>query len=223
MTRKTTQSLSRALGRRIAQVGVAGVLVAAPVALAGTAHADTDWDRLAQCESSGNWNADTGNGFSGGLQFTPSTWKAFGGSGSAENASRSEQIKVAEKVKAAQGMNAWPTCSKKTGQTSSAANSGSSDSDSSSKASKSEKTEKADKPSKTEKASSSSENDAERTATTTQAATPSSGTTHVVRSGETLSGIASRYDVAGGASSLAEKNDIANPDRIATGQQLTLS
>ena len=220
MTRKTTQSLSRALGRRIAQVGVAGALVAAPVALAGTAHADTDWDRLAQCESSGNWSTDTGNGFSGGLQFTPSTWRAFGGSGDAEDASRSEQIQVAEKVKASQGMNAWPTCSEKTGQTSSAANSGSSDSDSDSSSKSSAKTEKAS--SKTE-APTSSTDDAEQTATTTQAVAPSSGTTHVVRSGETLSGIASRYDVAGGASSLAEKNDIANPDRIATGQQLSMS
>ena len=215
MTRKTTQSLSRALGRRIAQVGVAGALVAAPVALAGTAHADTDWDRLAQCESSGNWSTDTGNGFSGGLQFTPSTWRAFGGSGDAEDASRSEQIKVAEKVKAAQGMNAWPTCSKKTGQTSSAANSGSSDSDSDS--------DSGSTPKPKAKATSSAADDAEQTATTTQAATPSSGTTHVVRSGETLTGIASRYDVAGGASSLAERNRIADPDRIATGQQLTLS
>jgi LysM repeat protein len=102
------------------------VLLAAPAA-----HAETDWDALARCESGGDWTINTGNGFSGGLQFTPSTWSAFGGSGNAEDASRSEQIAVAERVKAAQGMNAWPTCSRSTGQTDDSPNSGSSGSASS--------------------------------------------------------------------------------------------
>lgn len=76
---------------------------------------DETWDALAQCESSGNWSINTGNGFSGGLQFTPSTWKAFGGTGKAHNASRAEQIRVAENVLDAQGWKAWPSCSKKIG------------------------------------------------------------------------------------------------------------
>jgi hypothetical protein len=79
------------------------------IATAGTASA-TNWDAVAQCESGGNWGTSTGNGFSGGLQFTPSTWAANGGSGSPENASRAEQIRVAESVKATQGMGAWPVC-----------------------------------------------------------------------------------------------------------------
>lgn len=100
---------------RFAVVGT--VAVAAPLALAGTADAasTSTWDRLAQCESSGDWSADTGNGFSGGLQFTPSTWRAYGGAGSAENASRSEQIAVAERVLDGQGWGAWPACSSKLG------------------------------------------------------------------------------------------------------------
>lgn len=69
------------------------------------------WDALAQCESGGNWNTSTGNGFSGGLQFTPSTWAAFGGSGNPANASKSEQIRVAENVLVGQGWGAWPSCS----------------------------------------------------------------------------------------------------------------
>jgi LysM repeat protein len=73
------------------------------------------WDRLAQCESGGNWGINTGNGYSGGLQFAPGTWAAHGGSGSAHNASRSEQIRVAERVRASQGWGAWPACSAKLG------------------------------------------------------------------------------------------------------------
>ena len=73
------------------------------------------WDRLAQCESGGNWGINTGNGYSGGLQFAQGTWRANGGSGSAHNASRAEQIRVAERVKASQGWGAWPACSSKLG------------------------------------------------------------------------------------------------------------
>jgi LysM repeat protein len=73
------------------------------------------WDRLAQCESGGNWSVNTGNGYSGGLQFAPGTWRAHGGTGSAHNASRAEQIRVAERVRASQGWGAWPACSARLG------------------------------------------------------------------------------------------------------------
>jgi LysM repeat protein len=73
------------------------------------------WDRLAQCESGGNWSINTGNGYSGGLQFASGTWRAHGGTGSAHNASRAEQIRVAERVRASQGWGAWPACSAKLG------------------------------------------------------------------------------------------------------------
>jgi len=106
-------------GRRLLQAAVAtAVALGAPVALAGTADAATPtakWDGIAQCESGGKWNTATGNGYFGGLQFSPSTWKAYGGKGSAHKASKSEQIKVAERVLAAQGWKAWPACSKKLG------------------------------------------------------------------------------------------------------------
>jgi hypothetical protein len=74
------------------------------------------WDRLAACESGGNWSINTGNGFYGGLQFTASTWRAFGGTAYASRAdlaSRSQQISVAQRVLAGQGWNAWPACSAK--------------------------------------------------------------------------------------------------------------
>jgi hypothetical protein len=78
---------------------------------AGSAHADTmNWDAVAQCESGGDWAANTGNGHYGGLQFKPATWTSNGGFGSPVNASREEQIRVAENVLASQGPGAWPTC-----------------------------------------------------------------------------------------------------------------
>ncbi len=72
-----------------------------------------NWDAVAQCESGGNWGISTGNGYSGGLQFSPSTWRANGGTGSAHTASRSEQIRVAENVLNSQGIGAWPVCGRR--------------------------------------------------------------------------------------------------------------
>jgi hypothetical protein len=72
-----------------------------------------NWDAIAACESSGNWAINTGNGFYGGLQFLPSTWRANGGSGAANAASREEQIRVAENVLRTQGIRAWPVCGRR--------------------------------------------------------------------------------------------------------------
>jgi len=81
----------------------------APSAAYGT------WDRLAQCEATGDWSANTGNGFYGGLQFTLGTWRAYGGVGMPNDASREQQIAVGERVLAGQGPGAWPVCSYKAG------------------------------------------------------------------------------------------------------------
>ncbi|GAA4732203.1 transglycosylase family protein [Actinomycetospora chibensis] len=113
--------------RPLLKVGVvAAAAVTGPLAITGTAMAapsvspesNATWDRLAMCESTQNWEADTGNGFKGGLQFTDSTWSEFGGerfASSPDEASREEQIRVAKKVQDEQGWNAWPTCSEKLG------------------------------------------------------------------------------------------------------------
>lgn len=72
-----------------------------------------NWDAVAQCESSGDWQIDTGNGFYGGLQFTESTWLAYGGgkyASYANEASKAEQETVANAVLAGQGIGAWPVC-----------------------------------------------------------------------------------------------------------------
>lgn len=82
----------------------------APVASNGSV-----WDKLAACESGGNWHINTGNGYGGGLQISHGTWAAYGGTGTAAGASREQQIAVAEKIKARQGWGAWPACSAKLG------------------------------------------------------------------------------------------------------------
>src|SRR3954470_24039548 len=103
--------------RVIAIAGVTGAAVAAPLMAAGNASAATasEWDAVAQCESGGNWSINTGNGYYGGLQFSASTWAAYGGTqyaSQANQASKAQQIAVAEKVLSSQGKGAWPVCGK---------------------------------------------------------------------------------------------------------------
>ena len=97
------------LVKAVKAASVAGAMAVAPLALgAGAANADVNWDAVAACESGGNWAINTGNGYYGGLQFTPGTWSANGGSGMPNQASREEQIRVAENVLRRQGIGAWP-------------------------------------------------------------------------------------------------------------------
>jgi resuscitation-promoting factor RpfA len=100
-----------------------GVVTAACVSVAGSGlFADTaaaapsvNWDAIAQCESGGNWAINTGNGYYGGLQFKLSTWRANGGVGNPADATREQQIAVAERVLVTQGIGAWPVCGKRAG------------------------------------------------------------------------------------------------------------
>src|SRR5687767_9546691 len=102
--------------RAIAVAGVTGAAaIAAPLMVAGSASAATasEWDAVAQCESGGNWSINTGNGYYGGLQFSASTWAGYGGTqyaSTADQASKAQQIEIAEKVLAGQGKGAWPVC-----------------------------------------------------------------------------------------------------------------
>lgn len=82
---------------------------------AGPVAGGSVWDSLAACESGGNWAANTGNGYYGGLQFSLQTWQAYGGSGMPHENSREAQIAVAQRVQAGQGWGAWPGCSSKLG------------------------------------------------------------------------------------------------------------
>ena len=185
---------------------VGAVAIGAPFAVAGTADAapDSAWDKLAQCESGGNWKINTGNGYSGGLQFNASTWRAYGGKGSPHAASRAEQIAVAERTLAAQGWNAWPSCSRKAGVRGSSAS--------------------------PRKAVVKKVAEAPRTAAPApQAAAPAqpvkNGADYTVVKGDTLGKIAARNNVAGGWKAVFDRNAdvLSSPHVLRVGQQLDLA
>jgi nucleoid-associated protein YgaU len=190
-------------GRSLARLAVVGAVTAgSAAALMGTANAapDSAWDKLAQCESGGNWNINTGNGYYGGLQFNLGTWRAFGGSGMPNQASKSQQIAVAERILAAQGWNAWPSCSRKMGLRGIAA-----------------------EPAKVRAA-------APAPAAPAPAPKPApapvakNGADYTVVAGDTLSGIAARENVPGGWQAIYQRNAdvLSNPNVLRVGQQLDL-
>ena len=100
----------------VAKIAVTGAVIGGgSIGLAAQAQAasDSEWDTVAACESSGNWAINTGNGYQGGLQFSPGTWLSYGGgqfASAANMATKSQQIAIAEKVLAGQGRGAWPVC-----------------------------------------------------------------------------------------------------------------
>jgi LysM repeat protein len=187
--------------RTIARVAIAGIAVGAPVAIAATPASATDWDAIAQCESGGNWSTNTGNGFYGGLQFTQSTWRAYGGTGSAQNASREEQIAVAERVLQGQGIGAWPVCGIHGGGGGSHA----------------------------PKAATKKVTAPQTTVAPKAAPAPAVGTNrdnpngnYTVVAGDSLSKIAQQFNVEGGWQKLADLNKqyVSNPDLILVGQKI---
>lgn len=101
--------------RRSAAALILAATSATMIAPASQAADVATWEKLAQCESGGNWSINTGNGFYGGLQFTQQSWNGVGMSGSPQNASREAQIEAGERLLAVQGWGAWPACSAKLG------------------------------------------------------------------------------------------------------------
>ncbi|GAA2839340.1 hypothetical protein GCM10010441_74730 [Kitasatospora paracochleata] len=106
--------------KAIAAASVAGVGIALPLMAVGAAHAApvSTWEKVAECESGGNWSADAGDGYYGGLRLTSATWAAYGGTEfapRADQATRSQQIAVAERVLAAEGTGAWASCAQQSG------------------------------------------------------------------------------------------------------------
>ncbi|MEV6481090.1 transglycosylase family protein [Streptomyces sp. NPDC051576] len=205
--------------------GVTGVAIAAPLMAAGNASAATasEWDTVAQCESGGNWSINTGNGYYGGLQFSASTWAAYGGTAyasTANQASKSQQIAVAEKVLASQGKGAWPVCG--TGL-SSATYSGGSSSSSSGSSSSSSTSERST--SDTTASRSAERPAAKKTVTTPTGKKVKKGDgEYKVVKGDTLSSIAEKHKVKGGWQKLFKLNKdiIDDADFIYPGQQLHL-
>jgi LysM repeat protein len=232
----------RVLAFRGAAVGV--VAGAAALTLAGPAAAapDSTWDSVAQCESSGNWSINTGNGYYGGLQFSQSTWNAFGGqqyASRADLATREQQIAVAEKTLAGQGWGAWacayagggegPTQRTVTGSNGAAeaapaaqeaAPAAAEPSARSAEAAPNENSGRADR-SRPSDAQPSRSNDT-ASAPVAQASAPDG--TYTVVSGDTLSKIATSNGVAGGWQALYQANSdvVSDADLIYPGQVLRL-
>ncbi|MCX4562868.1 transglycosylase family protein [Streptomyces phaeochromogenes] len=198
------------INRASLTVTVGGAGMAIPLIGTGVANAaDVDtWNKVAACESTNNWQINTGNGYYGGLQFTQSTWEAYGGrayAARADLATKDQQIAVAEKVLKGQGPGAWPTCSVRAGLT-----------------------RGGDTPDINP--SGKSAQPAKRTVRDVQPqTTPQSqaGTAemYTVVRGDTLSGIAGSREVQGGWRQLYDANRRtvgADPDMIIPGQRLSL-
>ncbi|MFB7618724.1 transglycosylase family protein [Kitasatospora sp. NPDC056181] len=236
------------VGGAVAALPVAGLVTATSASAAST----SAWDAVAQCESGGNWSISTGNGFYGGLQFTSSTWAAYGGTAyasQANHATRAQQISVAEKVLASQGPGAWPVCSAKAGLTKGGAPAAV---DTSAPAAKAEapkaatpkaatpKTQQQTKPAQTPQAGPAqgakgrpvaksqkpqprNSQDAAKPSKPAAAGTNTSGGSYTVKSGDTLSDIAAKFGTD--TASLHAKNARTiggNPDLIFPGQTLSL-
>jgi len=210
MTRSRGKSRAGILSaRNVARVVVAGIVVAGtPLVLAGTANAAPDdvWDQIAKCESGGRWNTNTGNGYSGGLQFAPSTWRAYGGSGSPSGASRAQQIAVAERVLAAQGWGAWPVCSRKAGARGGA-------------------TPRTVTASRETSATRNTQTQVKPSAPAAPAPSLTKpGANYTVVPGDSLSKIAAAKNTAGGWQAIFQRNQdvLRNPSQLRVGQQLTI-
>ncbi|MER5464191.1 transglycosylase family protein [Streptomyces sp. NPDC002668] len=209
--------------RIAALAGVTGAVIAAPLMGATSASAATasEWDQVAQCEAGGNWSINTGNGFYGGLQFSASTWAAYGGTAyasSADQASKSQQIAVAEKVLAGQGKGAWPNCG--VGLSSTPFDGGSADSGT-----------KQPAPKPAPKRAEAPTTRSERPAAPVKSAKPAAkgfkkgDGEYKVKAGDTLGTIAEAQKVKGGWKKLFDLNKdiVERADVIFPGQQLHLS
>ncbi|MQY33902.1 hypothetical protein SRB17_18680 [Streptomyces sp. RB17] len=199
------------INRASLTVTAGGAGLAIPLVAAGTADAAdaSTWNKVAACESSGNWGINTGNGYYGGLQFTQSTWEAYGGTRyapRADLATRDQQIAVAGKVLDGQGPGAWPVCSVRAGLTRGDGDPGV-HTDSST----------------TRPAKNAALKDVQ--AHTTPQSRAGRAEMYTVVHGDTLSGIADEHHVRGGWHALYAANRAtigADPDLILPGQRIGL-
>ncbi|PNI07745.1 transglycosylase [Arthrobacter sp. AFG7.2] len=210
-------------GVTVAAISAAGLALSATAANATTP--TSTWDALAQCESGGNWAINTGNGYAGGLQFSPTTWAAFGGTGSAADASREQQIAVAQNVQAAQGWGAWPACSAKLGL------SGGATGAVQSAPVQAAPVQAAPVQAAPVQAAPAQAAPVQQSAPVAQApvakhvkAVALSGETYTLQAGDTLSKVAEKLGIAGGWQHLADANldTIADPNLVFAGQVIQL-
>jgi resuscitation-promoting factor RpfA len=208
-------------GVTVAAISAAGLALSATAA---NATSTSTWDALAQCESSGNWAINTGNGFAGGLQFTPSTWAAYGGTGSAANASREQQIAVAERVQAAQGWGAWPSCSAKLGLSGGATGAVQSVPVQAAPVQAAPVQSAPVQAAPVQSAPLQSASVTQAPAGKHATAVALSGETYTLQAGDTLSKVAEKLGIEGGWQRLADANldSISNPNLVFAGQVIQL-
>ncbi|MFB6500752.1 MULTISPECIES: transglycosylase family protein [unclassified Streptomyces] len=217
------------INRASLTVTAGGAGLALPLLAATPAGATSPdvWEKVAACESTGNWHINSGNGYFGGLQFTRSTWAAYGGTlyaPRADLATKDQQIAIAEKVLEGQGPGAWPGCSTKAGLTRSG--------DTPDIAPQSQRTDQVRASEKQEKQKQKQEQAADRKARAKRAAEAASPTTvpgkcesYTVARGDSLSAIAASEHVRGGWQRLYEANREVvgdDPDLIFPGQRLSI-
>jgi len=228
--RHRAPSTASKLRRRAATVAAAtGVAAVTPLLATAPAHADSvNWDAIAQCESGNNWSINTGNGYYGGLQFSQGTWNAYGGgnyASTANQASRSQQIAVAEKVLQGQGIGAWPVCGKRAGSSASYTNRNSEGTSqrSSQRSSRSDSTSSRSQSGTTYKKYYPKKHRTHRTDATVRTSAAGTGS-YVVKAGDTLSKIAAAHGVDGGWRAIwaANRGSIENPNLIFIGQRISL-
>ena len=213
--KNTTFRTAARRGVTIAAVSAAGLALSATAASAATS--TSTWDALAQCESGGNWSTNTGNGYTGGLQFSDSTWAAYGGTGSAANATREQQIAVAEQVQASQGWGAWPSCASQLGLSGGGG--------ATAVAPQSVPVESVPVQSAPAVQAPVVQAPTDAVAASQHAAPVAlSGETYTLEAGDTLSTAAEKLGIEGGWQSLADANldTIADPDLVFEGQVLQL-
>jgi resuscitation-promoting factor RpfA len=203
--------------RTVARVLVAGAAVGVPLGFAAPAQADpsVNWDAIAECESGGNWGINTGNGYYGGLQFSQGTWEANGGSGNPANASKAEQIRVAENTLQSQGIGAWPVCGARGGSSGGSSNeyAGAQEEESSSY----------DEPAQQQAAPQQDQPEQQSYAPPKPVLAKSNPKgDYTIKAGDTLTKIAEQLKVQGGWQALFEKNKqfIGDPDLILAGQKI---
>ncbi|WP_163165541.1 transglycosylase family protein [Arthrobacter sp. Alg241-R88] len=210
--KNTTFRTAARRGATVAAISAAGIALSATGANAATS--TSTWDALAQCESGGNWAINTGNGYSGGLQFSPSTWAAYGGTGSAADASREQQIAVAEQVQASQGWGAWPSCAAQLGLSGGATG----------VAPQSVPVQSAPVQAPVQAAPVTSAPAVQAPAAKHVTAVALSGETYTLQAGDTLSIVAQKLGIQGGWQHLADANldTISDPNLVFEGQVIQL-
>ncbi|MDK1474316.1 transglycosylase family protein [Streptomyces sp. 549] len=221
------------ISRQVTRVSLAltagGAGIAVPLVGAGTANAApvSVWDKVAECESNGNWSINTGNGFYGGLQFQQSSWAAAGGTryaARADLATKDQQIAAAEKLLDMQGPGAWPVCGPRAGLSK---DSGTPDISPDGQAAPAKKAETAPQTQQPKAAQPKAEQPKQQSAPAPKAAPkPQSGkASYTVVSGDTLHKIATARNVDGGWQTVYEQNRETvggNPNLIFPGQRLAV-